>query len=196
MPSTSSAVDPPTRRRRATALPPDARRSMIIDAALPLLLAHGEAVTTQQIATAAGIAEGTVFGVFANKDELIEAVLAKVLDPAAIDQAIAAVPTDTGLEAAVVAVVGLVQRRVADIWQLMSAVGPRFHDHQRRPSYASPTLVALLGAFADELVIEPAQAALMLRATTLAMTHPMMTPEPFSPEAIVHYFLHGVATPC
>jgi AcrR family transcriptional regulator len=167
---------------------------MIIDAALPLLLAHGEAVTTQQIASAAGIAEGTVFRVFASKDDLIEAVLAKVLDPDAINRAIGAIPTGTGLETAVVEVVRLVQRRVADIWQLMSAVGPRFHNHQRRPTFAIPTLVELLGAHRAELAVDPDQAALILRSTTLALTHPMMTPEPFPPETIARHFLHGVVT--
>ena len=41
---------------------------MIVDAALPLLLEHGEMVTTRQIADAAGIAEGTIFRAFADKD--------------------------------------------------------------------------------------------------------------------------------
>ena len=48
---------------------------MIIEAMLPLLLEHGEMVTTRQIAEAAGIAEGTIFRVFADKDELIAAVV-------------------------------------------------------------------------------------------------------------------------
>ncbi len=56
--------------RRAESLPPDERRAMIIEAMLPLLLEHGEMVTTRQIAEAAGIAEGTIFRVFADKDEL------------------------------------------------------------------------------------------------------------------------------
>ena len=43
---------------------------MIVAATLPLLLEHGELVTTRQIAEAAGIAEGTIFRVFADKDEL------------------------------------------------------------------------------------------------------------------------------
>ncbi|HEX9549144.1 MAG TPA: helix-turn-helix domain-containing protein, partial [Acidimicrobiales bacterium] len=64
-----------TSTRRAAALPPDERRSMIVAATLPLLLAHGERVTSRQIAEAAGIAEGTIFRAFADKDELIATVL-------------------------------------------------------------------------------------------------------------------------
>ena len=62
-------------RTRATALPPSERRAEIIAATLPLLLAHGASVTTRQIAEAAGIAEGTIFRVFPDKESLIEAVV-------------------------------------------------------------------------------------------------------------------------
>ena len=63
---TGLVVDGP---RRAAALPADERRSMIVAAALPLLLEHGEMVKTRDIAAAAGIAEGTIFRVFATKDD-------------------------------------------------------------------------------------------------------------------------------
>ena len=61
--------------KRATALPADERRTMIVEATLPLLLRHGEMVTTRQIAEAAGIAEGTIFRVFADKDAVIGSVI-------------------------------------------------------------------------------------------------------------------------
>src|SRR5262245_33537829 len=64
-----------SRARRASALPAEARRSMIVEAALPLVLEHGERVTTKQIAEAAGIAEGTIFRVFEDKDAVIAAVV-------------------------------------------------------------------------------------------------------------------------
>ncbi|MCU1430433.1 MAG: DNA-binding transcriptional regulator, AcrR family, partial [Actinomycetia bacterium] len=37
---------------------------MIVAATLPLLLEHGDRVTSRQIAEAAGIAEGTIFRAF------------------------------------------------------------------------------------------------------------------------------------
>lgn len=51
---------------------------MIVRSALPLLAEHGAAVTTRQIAQAAGIAEGTVFRAFTDKDELLVACVAEV----------------------------------------------------------------------------------------------------------------------
>src|SRR6266852_4962864 len=77
--------------RRASALPPDERRSMIVAATLPLLLEHGERVTSRQIAEAAGIAEGTIFRAFADKDELIAAVLEVALDQEPLEDALSAV---------------------------------------------------------------------------------------------------------
>ena len=69
MPSATRRVAPRDGSRRG--LPADERRAAIIDAVVPLLREYGEAVTCRQIADAAGIAEGTIFRVFADKDELL-----------------------------------------------------------------------------------------------------------------------------
>jgi AcrR family transcriptional regulator len=60
---------------------PDERRAALIAATVPLLREHGMDVTTKQIAQAAGVAEGTIFGVFPDKNSLLQAALMEVLDP-------------------------------------------------------------------------------------------------------------------
>jgi AcrR family transcriptional regulator len=164
-------ADPP---RRAAALPPDARRSMIVAAALPLLLEHGEMVKTRDIATAAGIAEGTIFRAFATKDDLLAAVIDAAMDTAALDQALA-----------------ILQQRVADVWRLVSCVGVRFAEHCRRPMTESAPLVRLFEPSADELHVAPDVAARTLRAFTLAVTHPLIVDAPMSPAQTAAQFLHG-----
>src|SRR3954470_1213490 len=103
--------------RRATALPPDERRSTIVAAALPLLLEHGDRVTSRQIAEAAGIAEGTIFRGFADKDELIVAVLEAALDPAPFEAAVATIPAGVDFEAALTAAAAMMQQRVIDSYR-------------------------------------------------------------------------------
>ncbi len=61
---------------------PDDRRAAIVAATLPLIIEHGATVTTGQIAAASGVAEGTVFRVFTDKQELLAACLDTAFDPA------------------------------------------------------------------------------------------------------------------
>jgi AcrR family transcriptional regulator len=185
------------RSRRAEALPADERRAMIVQATLPLLLEHGEMVTTRQIAEAAGIAEGTIFRVFADKDELIAAVVEQALDPTAIEQSLGAIDADAPLEVVVTAAVRLLQRRALDIARLMASVGPRFHPH--RPVPDRPGLIALFEAHRHHITVEPAAAARWLAALTLSTSHPMLSAELTPPERIAALFLHGVSNeerPC
>ena len=75
------------------------RREMIVAAALPLLMEHGSAVTTLQIAKAAGIGEATVFRAFADKDELLNACVAAALRNDHVLAELDAVPLDQPLSA-------------------------------------------------------------------------------------------------
>ena len=166
---------------------------MIVAATLPLLLEHGDRVTSRQIAEAAGIAEGTVFRAFADKDELIVAVLEAAIDPQPLEQALAGISPDLPFEAMLAAAVVRIQQRVIDVWRLMSSVGTRFHERTRRPMADSDALVRIFAAHADQIRVEPIEAARLLRALTLSTTHPMLADEPRSPDELVQLFLHGVA---
>jgi AcrR family transcriptional regulator len=179
-------------RKRASALPPDERRSAIIDATLPLLLENAEMVTTRQIAEASGIAEGTIFRVFADKDAVITAVIDAAVDPAPMEEALGALDATAPLERALSEAIAILQRRTIEVWRLMSSVGPRFHDRVRRPMTDSPALVALFEAHRDEIGIEPVAAGRYLRSLALSTSHPMMTEAPMPPPQIAALFLHGV----
>ena len=67
---------------RARPLAPEQRRRHIIAATTPLVLEHGSAISTRQIAEACGLAEGTLFRAFENKAAIISAVCHQIFDPA------------------------------------------------------------------------------------------------------------------
>jgi AcrR family transcriptional regulator len=192
VPSTMPSAAAPT-RRRAAALPPDERRAMIVEATFPLVIEHGEMVTTRQIADAAGIAEGTIFRAFADKDELVSAVIDAALDPEPLERALADIDPELPLHQIVAQAAELAQRRVVDVWRLATGVGPRFHNHTKRPMADSPNLTRLLEPHRDQLRYPPREAARMLRAVVFATSHPMMVKRPAPPSEIAQLFLHGAS---
>ncbi|MFG1837367.1 TetR/AcrR family transcriptional regulator [Micromonospora sp. NPDC049175] len=86
-------------RRRAPGMSTEHRREMIVATALPLLVEHGSAVTTLQIAKAAGIGEATIFRAFADKDELLDACVSAALRNDHVLAELDAVPLDQPLAA-------------------------------------------------------------------------------------------------
>ncbi len=171
-------------------LPADERRSMIVACALPLLVAHGEGVTTKQIADAAGIAEGTIFRVFPDKDALIRAVVEAALDPEPLEAALGAVDPAAPFEAALRDIVALIQQRSLEVWRVTAAVGPRFHERPKAIE-VSDALVRFFKAHREQLRVSPTEAARTMRGLTLTLTHPMLIEEPVPPRRVVDLFLNG-----
>jgi AcrR family transcriptional regulator len=97
------------------------RRAALIDATVPLLHEHGLDISTKQIATAAGVAEGTIFGVFKDKNSLILAALARGLDPQPTIDALAAIDRGADLRTRLTAAADLINQRFAASIRLLSA---------------------------------------------------------------------------
>jgi len=183
-------------RGRAAALPTEERRSAIVAAALPLFLEQGAAITTREIATAAGIAEGTIFRVFPDKTALLDAIIDAALDSAPTNAAIEAIPRDLPFEQRLVAAVDILRERVLHVFQVFSAAAgtPRSRPQQRGPEL--PALTAMFAAETARLSRPPAEAARLLRGLTFSCVHPSFgADDPISSENIVALYLDGIRLP-
>jgi AcrR family transcriptional regulator len=109
------------RRRRVPALAPEERRQALIAATIPLLHEHGLDVSTRQIATAAGVAEGTIFGVFESKNSLVVCSVIQALDPQVTLDGLAAIDRSLPLRTRLAEAAELVHARFAENAQLLTA---------------------------------------------------------------------------
>lgn len=186
---------------------PDDRKRAIVAAALPVLREHGKDATTKQIAEAAGIAEGTIFRVFASKEELVEAVVASVFDPLEYVADIEAIDLDQPLRERMLALTELMQRRFASVFELMIKLalpkppGPPphrsgAHDHSddwRDQVRGRMTLI--LAADADRFRLPVDEVIRVLRLLTFSGSHPHITEQQLmTPDEIVDVVLHGTLT--
>jgi AcrR family transcriptional regulator len=181
---------------RAPALPPDERRAAIINAAVPLLVDRGLDVTTKQVADAAGIAEGTIFRVFRDKEALLAAVIDAAVDGSSAEIAIAAIDRSLPFRNQLEAAVEIMQRRLLKLYRLLSAVAGSEALRNQQPRIL-PDPVALIDIFQAKqggLRLDPVTAARALRAVTFAFSHPSLyLPQAMEPVEIVSLFLDGAS---
>lgn len=184
---------------RARPLPPDERRAALIKAVLPLVREHGMAVTTKQLAEASGVAEGTIFRVFPDKDALIRAAIGAALDPAPTMAALAEVDPSLPLRPRLIEMITILQTSLIDMIALMMAVrdhGDPQTDAEKRArqrDQLTDVVVAL---------VEPDQAAFrlpigevvrLMRLIVFGGSHPLLTEgKLLTPEEIVALVLDGV----
>ncbi|TDV56152.1 TetR/AcrR family transcriptional regulator [Actinophytocola oryzae] len=178
---------------------PDERRTMIVRAALPLVVEHGASVTTAQIARAAGIGEGTIFRAFADKDELLDACLLEALRPDSALELIAGIPLDQPLAARLAAAAGALSahlRRMGAVHAALRASGYRRRlERPRREASLAATRAAVAALFApeEELLRLPAE---QLGALFLSLLFTRAREDEGSTEidVLVDVFLHGAVT--
>ncbi|MCU1676660.1 MAG: TetR/AcrR family transcriptional regulator, partial [Frankiales bacterium] len=168
------------RVRRAPPLPPEERRARLIASTIPLLTANGREITTRQIAEAAGVAEGTIFRVFADKDELIGASIEAACDPGPVLADLAAVDAALPMRERLTEIVTILQRWLVSVIQLMMAV--RRHQppsgrelrHKRDSDPLYDAVARLLEPDADQFRLPLREVARMVRLLTFSGSHPMI----------------------
>jgi AcrR family transcriptional regulator len=185
---------------------PDDRRAALINATLPLLREHGMDVSTRQIAQAAGVAEGTIFGVFQDKNSLLVHALMHALDPRDTLDAMAAIDPALGLRARLTVAAELVNTRFQVNVELITVARKLLFAKGNYPEaakYMAASREQLLAALTA--VIEPdasrlrrpaAEVAGLLLLFCGANTHgPWGDPDRFDGAEMVSLLLDGLLMP-
>jgi AcrR family transcriptional regulator len=185
-------------------MPAADRRRAILDAVIPLLIEKGASVTTAEMARAAGIAEGTIFRVFADKAALIREAVKATMDPSPVKEAIQAISPSESLQASLaVAARALLDHfsRVIALAELLRSMpmpsGARESEGRRLIAESSAEISAVLTDLfkrhGDELRVVPAKACAALRGLIFASGHPMVPPdERLTVDEVVAVLLSGI----
>jgi AcrR family transcriptional regulator len=181
-------------------MPPDERRAAIVEATLPLVYEHGNGVTVRMIAEAAGVAEGTIFTVFRDKDALMTAVRERAFDGQSALRALAAIDRGAPLRERLVAVVDILSSNLQRAFLLITALGltgpPKDSESEARRRKINDTftetIVGLIEPDAAHLAVPPSHVAHVLRLLVFSASHPVINDgHPLSAAQIVDSVLDG-----
>ncbi|MEO5535476.1 MAG: TetR/AcrR family transcriptional regulator [Pseudolysinimonas sp.] len=164
-------------RERARPLTPDDRREAILAAVVPLFRERGREVSSRELAEAAGVAEGTVFRAFGDKESLINAAIEKIFDPLPMWASLRLIDHDLPLEQILTQLISRLNAHFRGVVSAVIVLGlherppidHRAHDEKR----LAGILEELLAAHRDRLVLPVETIADYLRLVAFASALPM-----------------------
>ncbi|WP_260439549.1 TetR/AcrR family transcriptional regulator [Humibacillus xanthopallidus] len=222
MPTRTDPVERRERSGRAAPMSRDDRRDALVDVFVELAHREGRKPTTSEIAQEAGVAEGTIFRVFATKEALEREAVQAAFCPAPVRRRIAAIDPEGTLRERLVDFTRIMQARFTEVFGLMTALGlteppnrgPHLacyeagrhlrgvsgedDDHAAAHQPLLDAIHALLVHDEDQLVVPAADLVHRLRLLTFSGSHPGIADgQVLTPEEIVDTVLFGLACrPC
>ncbi|MGH8914664.1 MAG: TetR/AcrR family transcriptional regulator [Acidimicrobiia bacterium] len=191
-------------KHRAEPMAPEERRRAIVAAIIPLLVQRGQALTTREMADAAGIAEGTIFKVFPDKAAVIEEAIRASIDPEPVLRHLSEIYTQAPLEIQIAEAARILFEQLDTVLGLLSVMRalPQTGEtrHPGPPPFVTKANTAINAALTelferhqDRLRFEPARAAAALRGLIIATGHPSMGfTERLSVNEVVEVLLNGI----
>ena len=185
-------------RTRARPMSPEERRSHILDAAIPLLRESGRDVSTKQLAEAAGVAEGTLFRAFGDKEAIITAAVARFFDPEPFRNALRGIDPDEETVDKIRQVLALLRDRFTGVIGFMSTLAMAGGPPPRRESPADAEWLAILAQLfrQDELAIPVETLGFYLRLLAFGAAMPPITSaHVFTLDELLELVTRGVLPP-
>ena len=181
-------------RERARPLAPEERRSAILDAVIPLLKERGREVSTKQMAEAAGVAEGTLFRAFGDKESLFAAAIERYFDPDPFRDKMRAIDPDEPTEDKVRQLVALFMERFEGVIGFMTAMSlpgaPPPNVERIRGNGWFPIVEQMFRP--GELAVPPETLAFYIRLLAFGSAIPAFNePHRFSADEIADLILRG-----
>jgi AcrR family transcriptional regulator len=173
----------------------DERRSMIISAVTPLVIEKGRAVTSRQMAEAAGVAEGTIFRAFGDKESLISAVVDRFLDPEPLRDGLRSIDPSLPLDQKINDILFHLRSRFQGVFGIMNALGmtERPPIPNARNEYVT-IIVELLQPDLGELRVTPEMVTRFIRLVAFATAIPAFNDSTgFTTAELVSLIHFGVA---
>ncbi|WP_030992672.1 TetR/AcrR family transcriptional regulator [Streptomyces sp. NRRL S-1813] len=106
---------------------------MIVAVALPLVAEYGAAVTTSQIARAAGIGEATIFRAFKDKDEVLDACVAEAVGTDHVLRELASISLDEPLAGRLTEAAEALRAHLERLGTVIGALHASGHRRGREP---------------------------------------------------------------
>lgn len=174
-------------------------------AVLPLLIKKGTSTTTADMAAAAGIAEGTIFRVFEDKQAILHEAIRITLEPSSTEAAINTIDPELPLDAQLTEAAEILTERFDKITALMEVMHTmpqraRGRGGEGRKMFIMATeavtaaIDRLFDRSSEQLSTSPALAANAFRALIFANAHPMTSQaRTATTHELVSILLSGIA---
>lgn len=187
----------PVVRQRAQPMAPDDRRAMIAEQAIPLFIEQGSSLSTRQLAEHLGIAEGTIFRAFGDKDALIRASVRAFFDRAEAYLSTGIVDASLPLEEKVARLVKGAREHARGVFAMLSLLDPAEAGEYIARARSGAFEAAITEAFAPDaasLGVAPDRVAALLRIAVIAASAPPHhRHSPLDDDELVQFILYGIA---
>lgn len=180
-------------RARARPLAPEQRRAAILDSVIPLLKEQGREVSTRQLAEAAGVAEGTLFRAFGDKESIVRAAVERYFDPGPFRDRLRGIDPDDPAEEKLRQLVGLMRERFEGVIGFVTALGLEQRP-PAQPAEEGDWFEILHRMFRpEELAVPIDTLGFYVRLVAFGSAIPLFNqPHPFETEELVTLIARGV----